>query len=209
MNRLVKQLNISYKTIDSTTNAIGLSEDTISILLGTLQGLDAAMLALPSAVAGVGIPVGVIDKTIKEKDNVKDKADTLRNRVKSLTPVLFLVASTLSQALSYLNLLDSLVQICADEAGLEDDTQTQIAEELNNLTLAEANQQSPVVTNINGFKMDVETENTTNKLKRRRAIARNRQGVVMLKGEYSYSSIDQILIDELVFYIQQNNLKAD
>jgi len=31
----------------------------------------------------------------------------------------------------------------------------------------------------------------------------------MLRGEWSFSSIDQILIDELVFYIQTNNLKAD
>ena len=31
----------------------------------------------------------------------------------------------------------------------------------------------------------------------------------MLQGEPSYSSNDQILIDELVFYIQQNDLKAD
>ena len=57
--------------------------------------------------------------------------------------------------------------------------------------------------------MGVETEKTNSTLKRRRAIAKNKQGVVMLKGEYSFSSIDQILIDELVFYIQQNNLKAD
>jgi len=57
--------------------------------------------------------------------------------------------------------------------------------------------------------MGVETEITTNSLKRRRAIARNKSGVVMLKGEFSFSSIDQILIDELVFYIQQNDLKAD
>jgi len=57
--------------------------------------------------------------------------------------------------------------------------------------------------------MGVETEITEKPLKRRRALARNKQGVVMLKGEWSFSSIDQILIDELVFYIQQNNLKAD
>jgi hypothetical protein len=57
--------------------------------------------------------------------------------------------------------------------------------------------------------MSVETENTTQPLKRRRALARNQQGIVMLQGEWSFSSIDQILIDELVFYIQQNNLKAD
>ena len=57
--------------------------------------------------------------------------------------------------------------------------------------------------------MGVETEVTDSSLKRRRAIATNKQGVVMLKGEFSFSSIDQILIDELVFYIQTNNLKAD
>jgi hypothetical protein len=57
--------------------------------------------------------------------------------------------------------------------------------------------------------MSVITEITDNPLKRRRAIARNKQGVVMLQGDLSFSSIDQILIDELVFYIQQNNLKAD
>ena len=57
--------------------------------------------------------------------------------------------------------------------------------------------------------MGVETEITENSLKRRRATATNTQGVVLLRGEYSFSSIDQILIDELVFYIQTNNLKAD
>ena len=57
--------------------------------------------------------------------------------------------------------------------------------------------------------MGVETEITENSLKCRRATATNTQGVVLLRGEYSFSSIDQILIDELVFYIQTNNLKAD
>ena len=31
----------------------------------------------------------------------------------------------------------------------------------------------------------------------------------MLRGEASFSSNDQILIDELVYYIQTNDLKAD
>ena len=57
--------------------------------------------------------------------------------------------------------------------------------------------------------MGIEIEKTDNSLSRKRAKATNRQGVIMLRGEYSFSSIDQILIDELVFYIQQNNLKAD
>jgi len=50
---------------------------------------------------------------------------------------------------------------------------------------------------------------TDQDLKQRRAVARNKSGIIMLQGEPSYSSNDQILIDELVFYIQQNDLKAD
>jgi hypothetical protein len=84
-----------------------------------------------------------------------------------------------------------------------------ISAELTALTTQQSNQLSPIIINVNGFEMGVETEATTNTLKRRRAIARDKNGVVMLKGEWSFSSIDQILIDELTFYIQQNNLKAE
>ncbi len=99
---------------------------------------------------------------------------------------------------------DLLTQYCYPNADQE-----RISLELTALTVQQSTQLSPVVTNINGFEMGVETENSPNTLKRRRALARNKQGVVMLKGEWSFSSIDQILIDELVFYIQQNDLKAD
>jgi len=80
-----------------------------------------------------------------------------------------------------------------------------IANQLTDLT----NQNPNPISSINGFIMGVEPENTPSPIKRRRAIAKNRQGIIMLTGEWSYSSIDQILIDELVFYIQQKDLKAD
>jgi hypothetical protein len=80
-----------------------------------------------------------------------------------------------------------------------------ISNQLTDLT----NQNPNPISSINGFKMDVESENTPSPIKRRRAIAKNRQDIIMLTGEWSYSSIDQILIDELVFYIKQKDLKAD
>ena len=46
-------------------------------------------------------------------------------------------------------------------------------------------------------------------LPRRQAIAKNSKGIIILRGEPSFSAEDQILIDELAFYIQINNLKAD
>ena len=108
-------------------------------------------------------------------------------------------------------MLDLIIELCTKEIGAGDEalTQVKVSNELIASTQNQSNQLSPVVTNVNGFDMKVETEITVDPLKRRRAVAKNTQGVVVLKGEYSYSSNDQILIDELVFYIQQNDLKAE
>jgi hypothetical protein len=59
------------------------------------------------------------------------------------------------------------------------------------------------------FKFKIETENTTSEYKRRRAIAIDKFGVAVLKTEFSYSADIEILINELKFYIDQNNLKAE
>lgn len=202
-NKLVKQLNNSFKIIDSTIKALGISGGVIESLNITFQVLK--NLPIPSSVPpGVGIPVNII---LGIQDN-KDKLDKLIKGLRTINvgtlTTLLLLRQVLSQSIQYLNILDKLIQHCYPDANQE-----QISAELTLLTQQETQQTSPIVTNINGFEMGVETEPTTNSLKRRRAIARNKGGVVMLKGEWSFSSIDQILIDELVFYIQQNNLKAE
>ena len=63
--------------------------------------------------------------------------------------------------------------------------------------------------NINGFELSVvELNKEVGSLKPRQAVAKNKDGVILLRGESSFSASDKILIDELVFYIKSNNLKA-
>ena len=64
---------------------------------------------------------------------------------------------------------------------------------------------------VNGFTLSVVVDRSeqVGETYRRQAIAKNSKGVVILKGEPSFSAIDQILLDELAFYIVNNNLKAD
>jgi hypothetical protein len=204
-NRLVKQLNRLLKVIQSTEKFINSIKKFINIVSKTISGLDIASLALPASIPpGIGIPVGVINKSGDIINLLKDKIKGEQGKIDNLVSPLTLLKSVIAQALQYLNLLDNLVQHCYPDANQE-----QISAELTAITTDESNQESPVVTDVNGFTMGVETEVTDSSLKRRRAIATNKQNVVMLKGEFSFSSIDQILIDELVFYIQTNNLKAD
>jgi hypothetical protein len=190
-NKLVKQLNNSLKVIDTTTKALGITG-------GVIQALE---IALKLQVA-ITIPV---PPAVNEANRILDKRiSQLKSVNAGILSILIILRQVLTQALQLLNLLDKLVQKCYPDA-----EQERVSLELTALTVQQSIQTSPVVTNVNGFEMGVETENSPNTLKRRRAIARNKQGVVILQGEWSFSSIDQILIDELVFYIQQNDLKAD
>ena len=203
-NKFVKQINNSLKLIDNTLSVLGIARSFISIAIGIVRGIDIAQLLLPTAIPGV--TAGVITKVDDIKKFTQDKSKITKQSIDGTIGILNLLRITLTQIIDYLNLLDSLIQDCLPNSEIE---QEQLSAELIALTQEQTNQQSPVATIVNGFTMGVETEKTTNSLKRRRATATNPSGVVMLKGEYSFSSIDQILIDELVFYIQTNDLKAD
>jgi hypothetical protein len=195
-NNLVKQLNNSYSIIETTTTALGI---TTGIITTTKIALDTAE-AIPSIYNPT--PPAVIKKL-----------DTTLNALQSTSSALFsiitLLKQILKQIIDILSLIDKSIQNCYPDIVSSSNFFESINKELIELTQQQTTQESFVITNINGFEINIELENTTNSLKRRRAIARNKQGVIMLKGEWSFSSIDQILIDELIFYIQQNNLKAD
>ena len=201
-NKLVKKLNDTFTVIDKTTNTLTKSEEILGTTSDAIKIL--RQLPTPVAVAGVGLPMNVITGV---QDALK-KLDTLVEKLLYINTttlaILTLLRSVLAQILDFLNLLDLLTQFCYPNTAQE-----QISTELTALTIQQTTQTSPVITSAYGFKIGVETEVTNSPLKRRRAIATNKQNIVMLKGEWSFSSIDQILIDELVFYIQQNNLKAD
>jgi len=206
-NKLVKQLSNSLKIIDITTKSIGVTTGLIELLTQTNSSQSVLLLSIPTS-TGVpyvpGLPVGVITQLDDIKDDNKSNIKRLTQISGSISSILIVLRQSLVQAIELLNLLDQLVEKCYPDSGQE-----QISAELTALTIQQTTQTSPLISEYNGFKLSVETEPTTNSLKRRRAIAVNKQNVVMLKGEWSFSSIDQILIDELIFYIQQNDLKAD
>ena len=192
-NQIVKGLNNTLKIIDSTTKALGIVGGILTAVQISLNLVSVIPVPTPPAV-----PVTI---TKIEKIIAKLKAGNA-----GLLAILVLLRQTIILVIELLSLLDKLIQNCVPD---DESEQEEINAELLALVEEQAANNSPVVTIVNGFTMGIETENTTEPLKRKRATATNADGVVMLRGEFSFSSIEQILIDELVFYIQVNNLKAD
>ena len=165
-------------------------------------------LAFPTAVPpGVGVPYSLIALL----EDIKEKFEILLNINKELRKALlialvFLIISLII-ILRYLKKIDAMINSCAIPS---DVSMEEINEELLELQQAETEQGTPPLKIVNGFTMNVveDTENEVDGYFRRYATASNSQGVVLLKGEPSFSATDQILIDELSILYSTKQFKS-
>ena len=217
-NRVVRQLNQIFQTIVISTALAA----AFTALAGVLKGVRLGMDALPTPQAIGVFPAKdfgglTFSQPYSFTAKLQDISDTLKglqeNNEKTsrstLVSLIFLIAGATTVVL-LLKSIDKMTQECAEENGVTQVELTAINQELLDLAEEEEEDGNPIIGNTNGFIFSVETDNKNlvGTLKRRFAVAKDSRGVTLLKGEPSFSSSDQILIDELVFYIQQNDLKA-
>ena len=74
----------------------------------------------------------------------------------------------------------------------------------------EANNQNNInEQTYNGFILDIIEEPYSPTVNRRKAVAKNRNGIILLSTPLTFSTDNQTLIDEIKLLIDTNNLKAD
>lgn len=212
-NRLVRQLNNIYKVVDAAVKGLGVFASLISIfktIYNIFKNLPMpTTIGLPPGPQGgviTSASYGKVAKYIEKFDKIKEKIDLIEKLTLAVLSALVLLRIYLLKALQLLKILDNKLDQCSRGLNIE---QEELDNELTALLLAEEEDGNVVVIDVNGFTMGVEVSKIkVGSLNRRFATASNAQGVVLLKGEPSFSASDQVLIDELVFYIQSNNLKA-
>jgi len=217
-NKIVRQLNNIYKTIDSSTKAVNATVRIISIFRALARVLInipiPTTIGLPPGPAG-GVIFSIPASTINRIQEAIKKFDRLLAKFSGFSlPVLVALAtlqSILALCIQLLGGLDSVIAQCVGQGATEDGGGEQLSADLLASTQQSSDDGEPVLTEVNGFILSAITVPNANvgSLQRRQAIAKNRDGVTLLKGEPSFSSSDQILLNELAFTIQVNNLKAD
>lgn len=200
-NRIVKQLNQIFASIAVNT-AIAAAVLFISNQFKAGR-LSVSSLPIPLATQPYS-SVSLLQQVERILKEFEEQNKELNKQI--LIALIFLIASLII-ILSLLKGIDQLTQECAQE---EDIDLEPISQELTALTNEASEEGIVSVNQINGFTLEVQTmdQNAVGKLKRRQAVGKNSQGIILVKGDPSFSSSDQILINELAFYIQSNNLKA-
>ena len=197
-NRIVRQLNQIYAMLAVNTALAIL----FNFIAGKLKSIDIQLSNIPTTPPSP-IPLlkiqrvrEVIQEFIKQNKNLN---------IALIVALVFLIAALIILLL-ILKAIDQLIFKCAPESQLE-----AINEELRNLEKETAEENAVAATNqVNGFTIEVQEidKNEVNGLKRRQAVGKNAQGVILVKGDASFSAEDTILINELAYYIKSNDLKA-
>jgi hypothetical protein len=230
-NQLVKiltQLKKQVTQIDKTTNPL----KTLVITLTTATKLlKLAPLPVAFGSPAIALPLG----TIVTAGNTLNKLDTkiggFASLILTFNAIIKYILKTIDEILAQLKILDALVEKCAAENATAATVANQASNNgapapsinttnanliLNNLLNAEEstlinNLQSPNKNDTNtykGFVLEVllDDKNDT-RFPKRYAVAKTPGGVVVLRGESSFSSSVDVLLDEIKFIIDRDNLK--
>lgn len=160
------------------------------------------IVPIPTAVAGVGVPIGLTNRYSEKLIELSDFLEKLNNDKRAVVSIIRSSNIDFSKIQSTLNTARSRADKC-----LKDGASTAATSNLNN-QLRSSNDSltdSSIYALSNGrqFTITIETiDDPSYPVKRRFAIAKNLDGVVLLRGEPSYSSNTNILIEEVLFKLE-------
>ena len=215
-DKIVDQLNKLAKKIEKIGTTISGSSTFLSATLIAIKSIDFASIgislalkAFPAAPVPGGITSALNDAQTFIRKQTFDKLGnsklaTTTSTVLASALVLSLVGGWISQALDILARLDVLIMNCNPNSTL-----TPISDEVKSISLlykeAQNTQNSAT---YQGFILDVETIPYTPTVNRTQAVGKNSQGIVLIRGELSFTSNNQTLINELKLIIDRDNLQA-
>ncbi len=213
-NNAVDYLNNTGKILDSFTIGVnfgasfaGILENIIKILKGASFGINQAAKSIPlipGAVVSVVNDINTIADTVTFKADGTPNLPPLKITAAQVSPAFATVQNTIVRCVDLLDRLDILITLCNPNANL-----TGISDSINSIydneLIAEASENDGT---YKGFILEIETRPFTDTVDQNRAVGKNRSGIIMISTEYSFASNPQVLIDELKFIIDRDDLKA-
>jgi len=223
LNKLIKLRNTLVVTLNTTSKAIqllalplrtlGIAVGVASTSLSTVKAIRLASNVALAAIPPPGVP-GTLPAAINilkdVEDPLKGKINGIKNKVNAISNILDFVNTILVGIIALLKSLDVYFKRCAPNEVLTPISDSLIEIE-NQYIQAQAdavadNTLSPV---YQGFTLGIVEEQFSPTVKKIKAVARNKDGIILLQTPSSFTTKPQILIAELKLIIDNSDLKAN
>jgi hypothetical protein len=152
-----------------------------------------------------GSVVTGLDDLKEATDKANKKLDKFNGAIAAASVSLAVLNATLLTVISMINSIDICITKCKPDASLLPLSPTLLElERVNKQIDMGETQQS-----YKGFSLDIVEEPYSPTVNRRRAVARNQNGIIELQTPLTFSTDTQTLINEIKLVIDSNNLKAN
>lgn len=209
---LVNNISKGFSALEKTKNSFRTTSNKLTPVINSLSTLVNLLrvLPIPTAVAGVGVPIGFTNRYAELLIDTSDFLDSIKEEQAIINKLLGATDNTserISQLLATLqNILPKCVEANPDLKPYLDELQ-RLQTSLfltgdSNLGLGPNN--SYKASNGRVYFFEIINDTTLDApVNRRLAIAKDNTGVVIIKGEPSFSSSTKVLIDELKLRIER------
>lgn len=215
-NNLVQQLNSIQITLDAASSAINITSNFLEILLFATSDLKNLRTAIVAANNFTPVVPGAVISSIQTISEIVDKItfDNLGNsrlnptyqEINATSIPVALTAVALKNFINNLNTVDTFLSKCStDKLDVLSPNILSIVEAQNLIDNSSLDNNSSL---YKGFNLEIEEKNYTPTVKQKRAVAKNSQNIILISTPYSFTTDNQVLINELKFIIDRDNLKA-
>ena len=213
-NNAVDYLNNTGRILDTLTVSVNFGasfaeilETLIKILRGasfTINQASKTIPLIPGAVVSAVNDLSTIADTVTFKPDGTPNIPPLKITAAQVSPAFATVQSTIVRCVDLLDRLDILITLCDPNANL-----TGISDSINtvydNELIAASTENDGT---YKGFILEIESIPFTDTVNKNRAVGKNRSGIILISTESSFASNPQVLIDELKFIIDRDDLKS-
>lgn len=223
-NNITQQANSISKTLDKVTKTVNKTSATVNTLVGIIKGLKIGKVAASAALKLIPLAPGAASAALTDVDELitnktfdiegNSKITPVKSALDGVSVPLALISFYIASFIRILNLLDVAIEKCQSEVTLTPISSTPISltpvsDELIEISeIQNQAEESPNLSTYNGFVLEIEVVPYSPTVNRRRALGKNQDGIVLIQTELSFTPIDQVMINELKFIIDRDNLKA-
>jgi len=207
LNNVGTQLELILKGVTFAGGFVNTVQALYNGIKAIQTTLNASAIANP-IIANFVVPIVKFladtgDEYLFKKDGTP-KLPPIKNVITQISPPLTLLQALVLQCVNILDRLDDLILLCNPNATL---TATSAA--IDGIVATELIAENTETGNTyKGFTLEIETRAYTPKVDQNRAVGKNNQGIVLITTDYSFASDPNVLINELKFIIDRDNLKA-
>ena len=215
-NNVLGQANTISNILKGFKITLGLAKFGIDTLIKLIIALKIAKVGISIGAKFIPAIPGAIVSSLSDLDDLitnktfdkfgNSKIAPKKFAIDGFSVPVALMSFYVSDFIKKLESLDDKIQTCSPPNTI---TLPQPSPELVEIAQVEQEaEESPNSSTYQGFILEIEKVPYSPTVNRIRAVGKNQDGIVLIQTELSFTQVEQIMINELKFVIDRDNLKA-